>query len=143
MTSQQLLAELTDDPTSLGYAGMTTSQKLTALNQPRETITFTKIVDVATVMGVFTSALFRISAINEPGKTAWLQVMANIRALKEGLRPSDDSVQGLLAQGVADGVLLAGEKAYLESLGYRHGSRAEQLWGEGSVVTLNDLALIL
>jgi hypothetical protein len=143
MDSQEILAEVTSDPASLGYASMSIVEKLAAINLTRETITFPVIVPKATVMELTTPAMFRIAAMAEPGKTAWLQIMANIRSLDDGLRPSDASIQGLLTQAVADGVLLAPERALLESLGVRTGSRAEQLWGEGAVVTLNDLALVL
>lgn len=143
MTSEQLLAELTNDPEDIGYDGMSITERLAALNAPRESVTFPVIVPRSIVMEITTPAMFRIAALADPAKTAWLQVMANIRSLDLGLRPSDASVQTILAQAVTDGVLLAPERGYLESLGVRLGSRAEQLWGEGAVVTLNDLALVM
>jgi hypothetical protein len=106
-------AELKAELALPAYAGMTATQK---------------------------AAPFRVAAMNEPNKTAWLQVLASIRSLKEGFKPSDTSVAPLLAQGVTDGAITAGEKTTLETLGLRPGSRAEELWGEGTVVSLNDVA---
>lgn len=138
MTDAELIAELALP----AYAGMTASQKVAALNAPNPDISIAKIVDVATVLGVLGSVPFRVAAMNEPGKTAWLQVLANIRSLKEGIKPTDPTVSPLIAQGVADQVITAGEKTILETLGVRPGSRAEQLWGEGAVVSLNDVARV-
>lgn len=143
MTTAQLADELTNDPTNIGYSGMSTQEKLAAINLPRESISFSVIVPRSVIVEVTTPSLFRIASMPDPSKTAWLQVMENIRSLDYGLRPSDPSIQGLLAQAVAEGVLLAQEKALIDSLGVRHGSRAEQLWGEGRVVSLNDIALTL
>lgn len=138
MTDAQLAAELALP----AYAGMTAAQKVAAINAPKPEIAIAKIVDVATVLGVLGSVPFRVAAMPEPGKTAWLQVLANIRSLKEGFKPTDPAVSPLLAQGVTDQVITAEEKATLESLGVRPGSRAEQLWGEGTVVSLNDVARV-
>lgn len=143
LTDAALVAELTEDPAEIGYDGMTTAEKLVAINAPREGVAIPQIVDVATILGVIAMAPFRVAAMSEPNRTAWLQVLANIRSLKEGMRTSDAPVQQLLAVGVSDGAITAEEKQILESLGQRPGSRAEQLWGEGASVTLNDLARVL
>lgn len=138
MTDAQLAAELALP----AYAGMTASQKVAALNAPKPGVSIPVIVDVGTILGVLGSAPFRVAAMSEPNKTAWLQVLANIRSLKEGFKPSDPTVAPLLAQGVADGAITSQEKAALETLGLRTGSRAEELWGEGTVVSLNDVARV-
>jgi hypothetical protein len=138
MTEAQLIAELALP----AYAGMTANEKVALLNAPKAGVTFPVIVPKATVMAIFTTAMFRIAATAEPGKTAWLQIMANIRSLDVGINPSDGPVQAMLAQGVADGVITAEEKQTLESLGLRPGSRAEELWGEGTTVSLNDVARV-
>lgn len=142
MTDAQLIAEFTVDPANLGYAAKNAEARHELITRVRDTIQIAKIVDVATVLGVLGSVPFRVAAMPEPGKTAWLQVLANIRSLKEGLKPTDPSVAPLLAQGVTDGVITPEEKASLESLGVRPGSRAEQLWGEGATVSLNDVARV-
>lgn len=138
MTDQQLAAELALP----AYAGKTAEQKVAALNAAKPGYFVPRIVDVGTILGVLGAAPFRISQMSEPNKTAWLQVLANIRSLKEGFNPSDPTVAPLLAQGVTDGAITAGERLTLESLGLRPGSRAEELWGEGTVVSLNDVARV-
>lgn len=138
MTDAELIAELSLP----AYAGKSAAEKTAMLNAPKPGVMFSQIVPKSVVMAIFTQAMFRISAMPEPGKTAWLQIMANIRSLDVGVNPSDAPVQQMLSQGVADGVILSAEKALLESLGLRTGSRAEELWGEGTVVTLNDVARV-
>lgn len=135
-------AELRNELTLPAYAGKTAAEKAAMLNAPKEGVAIPVIVDVGTILGVLGQAPFRVAAMSEPSKTAWLQVLANIRSLKEGFKPSDSTVAPLLAQGVADQVITTQEKAILESLGLRTGSRAEELWGEGTVVTLNDVARV-
>lgn len=138
MTDAELLAELALP----AYAGKTANEKVAMLNTPKQGVAFSQIVPKSTVMAIFTTAMFRIAAMPEPQKTAWLQIMANIRSLDVGVNPADGPVQQMLGQGVTDGVILSAEKAALESLGLRTGSRAEELWGEGTVVTLNDVARV-
>jgi hypothetical protein len=142
MTNEQLAAELTNDPQGLGYAGKTIREQADLLNAPRESVTFPRIVDVGTILGVFALAPFRVVALDETDRLAWTEVFHSIRALKEGFRPSDAPVQQLLQQGVVDGVILEAEKQMLEAIGVRQGSRAEQLWGEGAIVSINDIALV-
>lgn len=138
MTDAELAAELA----SRDYAGMNALQKVAALNAPKEGVTFPKIVDVATVLKVIGLAQFRAAALSEPSRTGWLETLANIRSLKDGLVPSDDGVSTLLAGAVQAGVLTSEEKATLDALGSRTGSRAEELWGAGTVITLNDVARV-
>jgi hypothetical protein len=141
MTRVKLAAEISVDPASIGYAGKTADEIVSLLNEPRENVSIPRLLPVGTILGVIGQAPFRIANLSEPGKsTAWYQVLANIRSLKEGFVPSDPSVAPLLTIGVADGVITPEEKITLESLGLRSGSRAEQLWGEGTYVTLNDVA---
>lgn len=142
MTDTELRNELTNDPAGMGYAGKTAAQKVAILNAPKEGVTFHVIVDVATVLKVIGMAQFRAAALSEPSRTGWLETLANIRSLKDGLIPSDAGVAELLAGAVQAGVLTSQEKAALDALGVRTGSRAEQLWGVGTVVTLNDVARV-
>lgn len=141
MTPQQL-AELKTELDLPAYAGKTAAERVAMINAPKQGVTFDQIVPKATVMAVLTTAMFKVAALPEPGKTAWLQIMANIRSLDIGINPLDPSVAAMLAKGVVDQVITAEEKAALESLGTRTGSRAEELWGEGTSVSLNDVALV-
>lgn len=138
MTDAELIAELSLP----AYAGMTAAQKVAALNAPKEGVTFPVIIPVADVLKVIGMAQFRAAALSEPSRTGWLETLANIRSLKDGLIPSDTGVAELLAAAVQAGVLTSQEKAALDALGVRAGSRAEQLWGVGTVVTLNQVARV-
>ncbi len=141
MTPSQL-AQLEIELSLPAYAGKTAAERVAMINAPKQGVTFDQIVPKATVMAVLTTAMFKVAALPEPGKTAWLQIMANIRSLDIGINPLDPSVAAMLAKGVVDQVITAEEKAALESLGTRTGSRAEELWGEGTSVSLNDVALV-
>lgn len=138
MTDAELIAELALP----AYAGMTAAQKVAALNAPKEGVNFPVMVPVATVLQIIGLAPFRAAALAEPGRTGWLESLANIRSLKEGLVPSDAGVAALLAQAVSDGVLTAEEVGMLNALGVRVGSRAEELFGEGTVIDLNSVARV-
>lgn len=142
MTDIELRNELTSDPAGMGYAGKTALQKVALLNADKDGVTFPKLVDVATVLKVIGMAQFRAAALSDPSRTGWLETLANIRSLKDGLIPSDAGVAELLAGAVQAGVLTSPEKAALDALGARAGSRAEELWGVGTVVTLNDVARV-
>lgn len=143
MTDAELKAELTTDPAAMGYAGKSAQQIVNLLNGPKPGVTFPAIVPKATLLKIMGLGPFRAAALNDPKKTGWLQSLANIRSLDQGLIPSEPGVAELLAQAVADGVVTASEKAMIDAQGTRPGSRAEELWGEGTVLSLNTVARIL
>ncbi len=142
MTDAELIAEITNDPAGLGYATMTAQEIVNAINAPREGVIIAVIVPKADVLQILSLAPFRAAALPEPGRTGWLELLANIRSLAQGLSPLDMQVQGMLTQAVASDVLTAEEKMQIDALGQREGSRAEQLWGAGAVVSLNDVARV-
>lgn len=142
MTDAALLDELTNDPAGLGYAGKMAAEKVALLNAPKAGVTFPVMVPVANVLQILGSAPFRAAALPEPGRTGWLESLANIRALQVGLFPSDPGVSALFTQAVAAGVVTAEEKAQLDALGVRMGSRAEEIFGEGTIISLNDVARV-
>ena len=142
MTDAEMLAEIMNDPAGLGYATMTGQEIVDAMNVPRTGVSILVIVPKATFLQVTGLAPFRAAALSEPNRTGWLESLANIRSLEIGIVPSDAGVSALLTSAVSDGVLTADEKATLDALGTRTGSRAEQLWGAGTVVSLNDVARV-
>lgn len=143
MTDSQLKVEITTDPANLGYAGKTAQQIVNLINAAKAGVTYAQIVPKPVVFSITTTALFRIAQMATDKQTAWYQIMANIRSLDQGIIPSEPTIQDMLTKAIADGVLTAGERTALEALGIRTGSRAEELWGERTVVTLNDVARIL
>lgn len=144
MTDTQLKAEITGDPANMGYAGKAAAQVVAIINAPKAGVTFPKIVDVATILGVMIEAPGRIARFADSTKTGeWNQILANIRSLKEGFRPSDAPVAAMLQKALNEAVITSAEKATIEALGLRPGSRAEELWGEGTVVSLNNVARVI
>ena len=69
-------------------------------------------------------------------------MLATIRSITS-IDVLSSEIQGMLAMALADGVLVQNEVDTLNDMAVRLGSRAEHLFGVGSVVTMNDLALTL
>jgi len=138
MTPQQLKNEFTTDPTGLGYATATTQGKVDLINQPRPTIAINQRVSNEAILRCLGQVPFR--TLGKPTETAWKTEMDLIRSISD-FDVFDPTFDGLMQAGVSQGVLLQDEADYIKSLGTRPGSRAEQLWGAGVLVTLNDGAL--
>ena len=137
MTDAELAAELALP----AYAGLTAEQKTAALNAPKEGVTFPVIVPKATVALVLDGSHSAVATLADAvKKEVWTRRFDVLLSLAEGVRPSD--ITDMLAAGVADGVLTQQQVGTLNYLGTRTGSRAEELWGEGVVVSLNDVARV-
>ena len=137
MTDAELAAELALP----AYAGKTASEKVAMLNAPKEGVTFPVIVPKATVALVLDASHALIAGLVDPvKKEVWTRRFDVLLSLAEGVRPID--IADMLAAGVADGVMTSQQVATLNALGTRTGSRAEELWGEGVVVSLNDVARV-
>lgn len=137
MTDAELIAELNLP----AYAGMTAYEKAAALNAPKEGVTFPLIVPKATVALVLDGSHAAVAALADAvKKEVWTRRFDVLLSLAEGVRPSD--IADMLAAGVTDGVITNQQVATLNALGTRTGSRAESLWGEGTVVSLNDVARV-
>lgn len=142
MTGEQLLAEITNDPNNYGYAQAGIEGKLQLLNVPRVGISIERFIPKESLLEYTAMVGLRAAALEEPGRGGWNQVLASVRS-SDGLNPSRPKIAALLTAAVAAGVLTPEELAELQAMGTRLGSRAEQLWGEGTFVSLNDLARIL
>lgn len=140
---EQLKVEFSEDPENLGYSNLSTLEKISTINLRRENVKINTLVGISDLLKKLTPAVFRIAVMPEPGRTAWLEILKNLRRLEIGLMPSDPEVQQLLGMAVQQGVLEQSEKESIEQLGTRNGSRAEQLFGENTVITLNDVAKLL
>lgn len=138
MDKQQLKTEFTTDPAGLGYATASTQGKVDLINQPRATIAIRQRVSNEAILRCLGQVPFR--TLGKPTEAAWKSELDLIRSISD-FDVSDPTFNGLMQLGVSQGVLMADEAAYIQSLGTRPGSRAEQLWGAGTVVTLNDGAL--
>lgn len=145
MTESELRAELALP----AYAGKTAQQKTDMLNAPKAGVEFPVIVPKGTVLAVMARVPQRIATLSAAGQAECTQTLANIRSLEQGLYtwlPDGHPLKANTAYGfdraVELGAMIAEEKTLLETLGKRTGSRAEELWGEGTSVSLNDVARV-
>ena len=145
MTDAELVAELALP----AYAGKTASERVAMLNAPKEGVTFPVIVPKGVVFAILARVPQRISGLSAGAQAECTQMLENIRSLDQGLYtwlPDGHPLQANTAYGfdraIELGAMTAEEKTLLETFGRRTGSRAEELWGEGFVISLNDVAKV-
>jgi hypothetical protein len=80
-----------------------------------------------------------LPSLSQALQAKWDRILAVIRAA-DRIDLANPSVQALLAQAVTDGVLT---QAQVNALGQRVGSRAEVLFGAGTVVSIQDVGRAL
>ena len=81
------------------------------------------------------ASAFRISSLPDAGQRAWDRVLSMIQA-NESIDVSSPGVLGLLAMGVAQGVITEAEKLALTT---EPCTRIEAIWGRIEAVPLNEL----
>jgi len=141
MMDAQFAAELADELALPVYVGKTADEKVELLNAPKEGVTFPVIVPKATVARVLDPSHELIAGLADPiKKYVWDKRFQTLLSLAEGVRPAD--IADILAAGVTDGVLTPQQVGTLNYLGTRTGSRAEELWGEGMMISLNTIARV-
>lgn len=137
MTLEELQAELETDPMSYGYASMTDSEAAAAINRARAEIVFPR-PDV--------SPLEILEAINISDfltdKTnlwaAWFESLTQFQTIRILKANGSDTrtltnIMKLLTNGSAS-------ETRVRELASRKGSRAEQLWGMGTVISIQQIA---
>lgn len=147
MDYQELAAEIANDPEDVGYAQHASSGADTlvaALLNARTGAGAGDVTEPVLAKGDFvlaiTPALARIDALeNASLRTVWGRYWEAIQCA-ETFRVADPRLAGLLDLAVTHGVLTAEERA---AVGVRTGSRAEVLWGAGTVVSADDVARAL
>lgn len=142
MTLAELSKEFTEDPYELGYSHATTQGKVELINAPSPSIAIPQRVATGNILRYLAQAPFRLPALPTEIQAAWKLELSLIMGISD-FDVADPSFQGMLALGVSQGVITVPETVAITSLGSRPGSRAEQLWGAGSVVSLNDAAGVL
>ena len=142
MDIQALKTEFETDPSGLGYAQATNQGKLDLINEPRGAYLFPVLVDKGPFLQKVAACHFRIPQIAQVKQQSWWEMLATIRSITS-IDVLSSEIQGMLAMALADGVLVQNEVDTLNDMAVRLGSRAEHLFGVGSVVTMNDLALTL
>ena len=143
MDIEALREEFILDPTGLGYAAATNQGKLDLINQPRGAYLFPVMVAKGPFFQAIIAAPSRIVSLTDPKKQALYDLhLRMIESISE-IDVLSPQIQGMLALALADGVLVQDEVDTLNDMAVRLGSRAEKLFGEGTRVTMNDLALTL
>lgn len=136
-----LKSERTADPEGLGYAsaeGDTAEAAL--LNEVRQGAGYV-VREETLAHGPFllaiTPVLLRLASpeVSNATRAKWDRILGVINAT-ESFHIADPRVQGLLASAVADGILLQAE---VDAIGKRQGSRAEVLFGAGTVAAAADV----
>lgn len=138
-----LKSEIETDPTALGYAGKTTGQLVDMLNLPRQTITIRRRdVTPAEVLEAIDVRDFVAdsTAAGNPGgglARAWFDSVTQLATVR--LVNDDDTntqVMTNLRRVLND---TNGSQTRLGNISRRAGSRAEKLFGAGTVVTADDV----
>lgn len=137
-TPAQLSTEISTDPAALGYAALVAAGNdagvVALLNAPTATAVFRRDIGVHEVVAAIAPADFA-------GLTV-LQV-AKLQLLFTGTTTIDASSANTRALFVGIFSGLPTSSASLTSLASRPGSRAEVLFGVGTVITGNDVSLAL
>lgn len=140
MDYEALKDELENDPEDLGYAPLVSSgahlDLANLLNEPGAGPVSVEVMSKNDFLLAITPVLLRL-----PGKTAavqakWDRILALARAA-ESFHVNDPRVVNLLDLAVSDGILEQGE---VNAMKTKTGSRAEVLFGIGSVVSHSDIA---
>lgn len=79
---------------------------------------------------------FRIAILPDPKQTAWRDVIAMIRSVDN---IDVQAASSLVDQAIVDGVLTKEEAILLNTMGNRKGTRAEGIFGIGTIVSEADL----
>lgn len=142
-TSQALRAELDADPAGLGYAApRAIGDRLTLLallNDRSGPGTATIALDSVPRNGFVEAlrpGLLALAGLSAATQMKWDRIL-NAIYTTTGSVTIDPTTRGLLSAAIADGVLT---QAQADAAWHRAGSRAEALWGAGTVVTLTHLA---
>jgi hypothetical protein len=154
MTLQALKNEITNDPQTYGYAGWVAASEpeniAAALNKVRtgndgEAAITVRRSDIGPdeVLEVIDNRDFIASASLNPAHVSWFESVTQlprIRLVKDD--GSDTRVLGNLRR-LLENPGAQGSRARLALVADRNGSRAEQLWGAGTVVSTQDVAMAL
>lgn len=145
MTDQELIAELTDDPSSLGYAarlairddGGIEALINDAAGPGAGTVANAYVTKGLMLLGLRNAAL-RLSDASDAVQRKWDRVLDGIHAVDGVL--VDDATLAMFAAAVSDGITTADEVA---AITHRPGSRAEVLWGAGTSVPVERISRVL
>jgi hypothetical protein len=137
-----LKTEFTQDPSNLGYGQATTQGKVELINAVSPVIAIAQRVATGNILRYLAQAPFRLPALPVEIQAAWKTELSLILGISD-FDVSDVSFQTMLSLGESQGVITTPEVTAITALGTRPGSRAEQLWGASTLVSLNDAASVM
>ena len=129
--------ELANDPGNRGYAAFlaqTRDVEIAAiLNAVDQSITVKDtFLDKDIYLTEIAPAYLVLATLSAQIQAKWYPILAMVTNVATGMDLANNKVQGMHAVAVADGVLT---QAQVDALGQRPGSRIEQLFAPGDVVT--------
>lgn len=130
MTTEQLAAEIANDPAGLGYAGKTDGQIRVLLNTVTATDVFRNDIAAKEIVNAIVAADFASLNVTQLSK---LQLM-----LIGGTLDATNSNTRTIFLGIFSG--MTATITALTAVAQRKGTRAEVLWGSGTVVTNDQIA---
>jgi hypothetical protein len=143
----ELKTELTTDPVNVGYAPYVTAQndvQMAALinattGNGAATITLPTMSNADFVLA-FAPYLSNVSGLSAPKQLYYVDLLWPAILQMGTIDFANANVAGILGQTVTDGLLTS---AQATALNQRTGSRAETLFGAGTIVQASDIALAL
>lgn len=140
-TIQQLAAEIAADPKNLGYAAFSVNGNDAAVASLLNSLSGPGVGPVASVtmtrdeaLLAFSPALLTITALSTALQSKWDRILSALTSLNV-LDCTSAAVQAILTQAITDSVLT---QEQVTNFNQRTGSRAEVLWGAGTIVSAYD-----
>lgn len=145
MTDDALKSEILNDPASLGYAGKSPAlqaQLLNSLTGPGSGTIARKLVSNTdpAMRAMLAGAWKNVRSSNDASLKQDYNTLITLVGQIGSVTPGDANTQAVIAQAIADGIVSLGQVAAVSS---RVGSRAEVLWGDGTIVEWIDIARVM
>jgi len=143
-TVQELQAEVNADPAALGYAALIAAHNRVGLaremNLARATIdvkrtdiTSSEVLEAIDIRDLNYPGTAQVAAANQPLANAWFDAIMQLTRMR---LVKDDGTDTTILKNLK--LLLSnaqGSTTRLTTISLRKGSRAEQVWGAGTVIT--------
>lgn len=134
LTVQQLKDELVNDPTARGYSGKPDNQCTALLNEIQAGITIRRTdISPNEVLEAIDTRDFTLT--NTTSENSWFESVTQLRMIRFTLDDGTDTVVLGNLKRLLQNPGGQGSRARVIALAIRAGSRAEQLWGRGTIIT--------
>jgi hypothetical protein len=137
-TVQQLKNELANDPTGLGYSGQPDNVCTGIINLARVGISIRRAdISPGEVLEAIDTRDFTSS--NTASENSWFESLTQLTRIRLSLDDGSDTVVLGNLKRLLQNPGPQGSRARVIALSNRQGSRAEQLWGAGTLITDADI----